>query len=339
MSKKAYNPESTEIKHKVVGGNPSGIANFSKPSRLIYKTIYMGMLDRTWFPAQVDLSNEPKALMKLSDAEVRMYEFMFGKLIFNDSVITNRIMDNLNGYVTDPIVNACFARQGYEESEHSLSYAYIGDDVIQKASGDPDKIYELHRTDPVLKKLAKEINDDYSMFDTEGEPTFEELSLACIANLSLEGISFPAGFLGVWSLGSTMIGSASMVTEISKDELGSHLPLYVNLYNHIKQDTGVNADDKAVKMLTRATEREIEFLNYSTQGVLGFTEVGIRNFMEWICNSRCRELGFELPYKVANTNDGLIKIFKSYSDLNETKTNFFEGTVKNYSKEKITMDF
>ena len=137
--KKIFNPESTEVTHKIVGGNPSGIANFSKPSRVIYKTIYEGMLDRTWFPSQVDLSDDIKAMMNLTSEEVRFYELTFGKLIFNDSVITNRIMDNFNQYITDPIANACLARQAFEESLHSQSYAFIGDDVLQKANGDSEK--------------------------------------------------------------------------------------------------------------------------------------------------------------------------------------------------------
>ncbi len=343
MKKVIYNPQSDEINNKVVGGEPTGIANFSKPSRVIYKTIYEGMLDRTWFPSQVDLSDDIKAMMSLTDAEVRWYELTFGKLIFNDSIITNRIMDNFNSYITDPIVNACLARQAFEESLHSQSYAFIGDDVLQKANGDSEKVYNLFKTDSMLQKLAKDINDDYASFDINGQITNQHLAIGAIANLCLEGISFPAGFLGIWALGDKMKGSASMITEISKDELGSHLPLYVNLYNHIITDANLQSnkneiDNIAKQMLIRATEREKEFLRYSSEGVMGFTEVGIDNFMNWVCNERFRELGFKLHYPVANKNDGLIKIFKNYSNLNDTKSNFFESTVKNYSKQSLEFD-
>jgi len=339
MAKNIFNPESTEVFHPIVGGNPDGIADFSNPSRTVYKTIWDGMLDRTWFPSQVDLSGDMQAIQHLSPAEVRAYKFAFGKLIFNDSVITNRIMDNMNPYITDPIANACLARQSFEEALHSSSYAYIGDDVLKEAGMDSKEIYELFKTDPKLIALAKAINADYAMFDKEGEPTFEGLSLAAIANLSLEGVSFPAGFSVVWALGSKMVGSASMITEISKDELGSHLPLYANIYKHIKQDTGVNADIKAKEMLIASVEREVDYLKYSTAGVMGFNDQAIDNLMYWIGNDRFREVGFGREFPVANKNDGLIRLFKSYSKLNDTKTNFFEGTVKNYSKKKLDMDF
>jgi len=300
------------------------------------------MLDRTWFPSQVDLSDDIKAMMSLTPEEVRFYELTFGKLIFNDSVITNRIMDNFNQYITDPIANACLARQAFEESLHSQSYAFIGDDVLQKVNGDSEKVYNLFKTDDMLLELASDINADYGNFDDGTEVEAGHLALGAIANLALEGVSFPAGFLAIWSLGDKMKGSASMITEISKDELGSHLPLYVNLYNHIHTDAELDKpkyDKMAAEMLVRATEREIKFLKYSSEGVLGFSDPSIENFMHWVCNERFRELGFEPHYSKADTTDGLVKIFKNYSQLNDTKTNFFEGTVKTYSKQNLDMDF
>lgn len=333
--KKSFNPDSVEEVNKIVGGNPSGIANFAKPSRKIYKTIYDGMLARTWFPATVDLSNDKAMVPRLSEAELRMYKLTFGKLIFNDSIVTNRIMDDINQYITDPIANACLARQSFEESLHSLSYAFIGDDVL----GDLG-IYNLWRTDEKLLALAKLISSNYNMF--EHKPTNEELAIACCSSMCLEGISFPCGFLPIWALGDRMQGSASMITEISRDELGSHLPLYANIYRHIQEDYDCNSLEirrEATKMIDSQVKAEIEYLVYSTEGVLGFSLASITNYVHWIGNARSRELGFGEPFVVTNPDDGLIKIFKKYSIHNETKTNFFEGSVKNYSKEKLDMDF
>jgi len=335
--KKNFNPKSQEVKHKIIGGDPSGVANFAKPSRVIYKTIYDGMLARTWFPATVDLTEDNKKLLNLSEAQIRMYKLTFGKLIFNDSVVTNRIMDNINQYITDPIANACLARQAFEESLHSLSYAFIGDDVL----GELD-IYDLWKTDPKLLELAETINNNYSMFDTDEEPEPEDLAISCVASLALEGVSFPAGFLPLWAIGDTMTGSASMITEISRDELGSHLPLYGNFYKHIQEDWDCNVLKiryATIEMLKRQVAIEIDYLKYSTEGVLGFTDQAIEEFMHWIGNSRSRELGLGVQFPVADASNGLIKIFKKYSIHNDTKTNFFEGSVKNYSKTALDMDF
>ena len=104
MRKKIYNPDTTETVNKIVGGNPSGIANFVKPSRQIYKTIFEGQIARFWNPATINITEDKKAVKDLSDAEYRAYELTFGKLIFNDSIVTNRIMDNINPFITDPIL-------------------------------------------------------------------------------------------------------------------------------------------------------------------------------------------------------------------------------------------
>lgn len=336
MMKKVYNPESKEEVHTIINGNPTGIANFVNPTRAIYKTIFQGQLDRFWNPATVDLTDDMAKVADLSPDQYRMYELTFGKLIFNDSVVTNRIMDNINPMVTDPIANACLAFQAGEEALHSFSYAFIGDDVLKST-----RIYDLWRTDEVLLELTKAINGRYSILDEPVELSDLGKALIAIANICLEGISFPAGFLPIWSLGNSMQGSASMITEISRNELGSHLPLYANIYKHIKEDcnlNGTNIDSRAKKLILEATEDEKEFLRYSTKGVMGFTDESINNFMDWIASNRLRELGISNNLN-PNANEGLVKIFKSYSEVNDTKTNFFEGTVKNYSKQQITMDF
>lgn len=335
MKKKIYNPGSEETFNTIVGGNPTGIANFVNPSRLVYKTIFEGQIARFWNPATVDLSNDIKIVKSLSEEEYRMYELTFGKLIFNDSVVTNRIMDNINPIITDPIANACLAFQAGEEALHSYSYAFIGDDVLGSTT-----IYELFRTDKKLARLADKINSRYNILEKEELLDYDK-ALVAIANICLEGVSFPAGFLPIWAIGSKMIGSASMITEISRNELGSHLPLYINIYKHIKEDCGLNTsniDNMAAKMIISAGEDEKEYLKYSSIGVMGFTDISIDNFINWVVSNRLRELGIKRDIKF-DDKDGLIKIFKSYSEVNETKTNFFEGTVKNYSKQQLSFDF
>jgi len=331
--KKIYNPSSNEERHTIINGKPTGIANFVSPSRKIYKTIFETMLSNFWNPATVNITKDKRAVKELSKAEYRAYELTFAKLIFNDSIVTNRLMDNVNPIITDPIANACIALQSGQEATHSYSYAFIGDDILGS-----EKIYTLFKKDEELLHLTKTINDRYSVFDIDIEPTDEEKSLVAIANLILEGVSFPAGFTVVWSLGNKMQGSANMITEISRDELNTHLPLYVNIYKHIKEDTGVNMDHIAKKWIEEAVENEIEFLKHSTIGVMGFNDKSIQNVMYWIGDNRLRELNIKSDYEY-NESDGLIKIFKAYSDHNSTKGNFFETNVSAYSKQALDLDF
>ena len=328
--KQIYNPQSDEVNNTIINGNPSGIANFVSPSRKIYKTIFETMLANYWNPATVNIVMDKKTVKDLSEDEYRAYELTFGKLIFNDSIVTNRLMDNINPIITDPIANACIALQSGQEATHSYSYAFIGDDILGS-----QRIYNIFKEDEQLLKLTEKINDRYNILDN---PTNESKALASIANIILEGISFPAGFVVVWSLGNKMQGSAQMITEISRDELNTHLPLYINIYKHIKEDTGIDVDSIAKSWIIQAVEDEIEFLRYSTKGVMGFNETSIKDVMYWIGDNRLRELGIESDFTY-NKNDGLIKVFKSYSDHNSTKGNYFESNVSSYSKQALDMDF
>jgi len=91
-------------------------------------------------------------------------------------------------------------------------------------------------------------------------------------------------------------------------------------------------------MILEAAKEEKEFLKYSTEGVLGFSHDSIDNFIEWVVSNRLRELNIDYSGSYIK-DDGLIKIFKKYSELNDTRSNFFESTVKNYSKQELDMDF
>jgi ribonucleotide reductase beta subunit family protein with ferritin-like domain len=181
----------------------------------------------------------------------------------------------------------------------------------------------------------------YSVFDAEHvNATDKDKALAAIANIVLEGVSFPCGFIVVWALGHKMSGSAAMVTEISRNELGSHLPLYINIFKHIKEDTdiGNSVDEIARNMIIIAGNNEKHYLTYSTRGVMGFSQASIDNFVNWIIDSRLRELQLRPLEAPINSSEGLVKIFKSYSELNNTRSNFFETTVKNYSKQGLDWD-
>ena len=74
----------------------------------------------------------------LSPAEKRMYDLVLAQLIFMDSLQTNNLMDNINPYITAPEINACLARQAYEEALHSSSYAVM----VESISDNTDLIYK-----------------------------------------------------------------------------------------------------------------------------------------------------------------------------------------------------
>ena len=149
----------------------------------------------------------------LTPAERRMYDLVLSQLIFMDSLQTNNLMDNINPYITAPEVNACLARQSYEEANHNKSYAVM----VESISENTDLIYDMWKTDTKLREKNTYIAEIYKNL-SEGELTDEKMLLALFANQILEGIYFYAGFAAMYALGKSgkMLGSSQMIRFINK---------------------------------------------------------------------------------------------------------------------------
>ena len=190
--KTSYNPDSKESLNdrRVFGGNSDGMINFTKMKYQWALNLWDTMEANTWFPKEANTVADKEPFQRLSDAERRMFDLALAQLIFNDSEQANNLMDNVNPYITDPIFNACLARQSYEESNHSKSYAVLVEDL----SLNTEAIYDMHKTDSVLANKNKQIATMYAELANEN-PTELDIMKAMIANNILEGIVFFGGFI------------------------------------------------------------------------------------------------------------------------------------------------
>lgn len=103
---------------KILGGDPNGIINFNQSNHQWATSLYKKMCARTWFPGQINIAKDVLNYSSLTDEEKRTYKLVLSQLITNDSIQTNQLMDRINSYITSPVVNACIARQTFEESQH-----------------------------------------------------------------------------------------------------------------------------------------------------------------------------------------------------------------------------
>lgn len=309
----------------------TGIANFNKPKYPWATKIYDKMLELTWFPAEADLSNDKKAYNNLTEAQRRAYDLAFGRVILLDSVATNNLMDNVNPYIHDPIVNACGARNSFEESLHSKSYAVMAEDVCEDSEG----IYELWRTDPVLLKLVNNLKEIYSLPDN---PSVENLALSNVASICLEGIHFLPSFMIFFKFADTMLGTKQMITWIARDELSTHLPLQTNIFKQSRRDypelNTPEFEDKVNTIVRQVVDVEKEAFAYMTKDLLGFSESICHDFVEHIADKRLMAMGMLGLYGKPNT---LKSMWDKFFNFNEIKGNFFETKAVNYAKGKLDM--
>lgn len=338
VRKKLWNPEGdSALEETLIGGNPTGMLNFNTSRYSWADKLFKQMLDNTWFPEEVDTSNEKKAYQSLGKEHKRMYDLVFAQLSFNDSLQAENLIDNVNGYITNKVVNACLTRQAFEEVIHSKSYAVLLADAVE----DNTKIFDLYKDDPKLRDKNSKIAESYSHL-MDGEATTANLFFAMVANQLLEGIYFLSGFASIYALSDVMRGSADMIAFIHRDE-ETHLALFQNM---IKTFIRENPDEpwfmyraQVNNMFDEAYELETEWMKYATGGTI--SDNVIEGTVAYFCKKRAKAIGmydeeedrFGHGYKTV-----LVKKLESFGKFNDTKTNFFEGNVKNYSKGSLDFD-
>ncbi|NOQ31022.1 MAG: ribonucleotide-diphosphate reductase subunit beta [Helicobacteraceae bacterium] len=334
--KKIYNPESTESVNdrKIFGGNPTGIFELNNIKYQWAYNLWEVMLNNTWFPKEVDMTRDIGDYKNLTEVEKSAYDKALSQLIFMDSLQTNNIIDNINPFVTSPEINLILVRQSYEEALHSQSYAVMVDTI----STNSEEIYELWRKDMMLKQKNDAIAKIY--LELAKNPTDRNFVKACFANQILEGIYFYSGFAYIYTLARSgkMLGSAQMIRFIQRDEV-THLVLFKNLINTLKKERSdlfdAELEAEVYEMFKEAVNLEVQWGQYITQGqILGLTDAIVEQYIQYLADDRLQSVGMQKIYNVTNP----IKWVDDFASFNDQKTNFFEGTVTNYSKGSLDLD-
>lgn len=337
-TKQIYNPDSKESigDHRLFGGSPDGMLNFTKPKYPWATSLWDTMEGNTWFPKEVQMTQDAKDYKLLLPTEKRMYDLVLSQLIFMDSLQMNNIMDNINPYITSPECNAILSRQAYEEANHSKSYAVM----VESISDNTDEIYNMWKTDAVLTEKNILIAD---MFKREFPDHFNEdqkLVLSFVGNQILEGIYFYAGFAAMYALGKSgkMLGSTQMIKFIQRDEV-THLLMFKNFFNTSRKERPElftpELEAHVRLMFREAVTLESGWGSYVTKSkILGLTDSIILQYIQYLADKRLVEIGYSPEYNVTHP----IPWVDGYSSFNEQRTNFFEGNVLNYSKGSIDFD-
>ena len=343
MKKTLYNQDTDEAfdEAKIFNGNPNGIMNFNKTNHQFAITIYQNQVKRAWVPAQIDTTTDKGNYKQLDIASARGLDYAIAQLIANDSIQAHQLVDNINTYVTSPIVNACLIKQSDEEVNHSFSYAVIAEDVIE----DSDRIYEMYKHCPELAKKNLAVENMYSaVLVGDGELSDINKLLACGANQILEEIVFPVGFAVTLSLASDMPGVSSMIAEIMKDETLSHVPLFKMIYRTALDELydGIVPGELVVKIhkaITDMVAAELEWGLFMTEGMFGFTELSLIALIETQANNVCKNLKIPALYETHPINPlGNILTKNLKGGGLSSREAFFEVNVAGYSKNNLIMD-
>ena len=297
MKKKLFNYNCPTTKKGsttgIIDGCSDGIINLNNLSYKWAYNLWEMMLANTWFPKEVDLTEDARQYRKLLSSEKRLYDKVLSQLIFMDSIQTNNSVDNVNPWITAPEVNMCIVRQSFEEALHSQSYAVMVDSISMNTS----EIYDMWKTDKELKAKNEFIGNVYEKYGQRAIDGDKEAKIyMIIANQCLEGIYFYSGFAGIYVLARAgkMLGSAQMIRFIQRDEV-THLQLFANIYKEIKKENPELFTTEVIQnikdMFRQAYELERDWGYYITgEQILGFSNQLIDNFIKYLTNSRLKLL-------------------------------------------------
>ena len=186
------------------------------------------------------------------------------------------------------------------------------------------------------------IGNLYNAFQTE--KSMEMLVKTIVANYILEGIYFYSGFMFFYNLGRNQLmpGSVQEIRYINRDE-NTHLWLFRNILIELKKEQPDLFTEQYIdeyrSMIKEGCEQEIKWGHYVIgDDVQGLNGEMITDYVQYLGNLRCTNLGFAPIYEGHETEPESMRWVSQYSNANAIKTDFFEARSTAYAKSSALVD-
>ncbi|MGE0356023.1 MAG: ribonucleotide-diphosphate reductase subunit beta [Burkholderiales bacterium] len=298
---------------------------------------YLAGCANHWMPQEVNM-NRDIALWKnpngLTDDERLIVKRNLGFFVTADSLAANNIVLGTYRHITAPECRQYLLRQAFEEAIHTHAYQYIAESL----GLDESEIFAAYKEVKCIRD-----KDDFLIpfIETLTNPAFKTgtpeadqqllkslIVFACI----MEGLFFYVGFVQILSLGrqNKMTGAAEQYQYILRDE-SMHCNFGIDLINTIKMENPHLWTPEFRRELTELMQKAVE-LEYAyaedtmPRGVLGLNAAMFKEYLRFIANRRCQQIGLDQLYP------GATNPFPWMSELIDLKKekNFFETRVIEY---------
>lgn len=298
---------------------------------------YLAGCNNHWMPTEISMQADI-ALWKsphgLAAEERRVIQRNLGFFAASESLVANNIVLAIYRHLTNPECRQYLLRQAFEEAVHTHTFQYI----VESLALDDGELFNMYREVPSITDKAawafhytQHLNDP--SFRT-GSPAADQAFLQDLVAFYVifEGMWFYTGFAQILSLGrrNKMVGIAEQYQYILRDE-SIHLNFGIDVINQIKIENPhlwTNAFQEEVRaMLGSAAELEAAYgRDTMPNGFLGLNASLCQQYMHFIANRRCVQLGLEPVFPVAqNPFPWMAEVM----DLRKEK-NFFETRVLEY---------
>jgi ribonucleoside-diphosphate reductase beta chain len=270
----------------------------------------------------------------LTDAERLMLKRNLGFFATAESLVANNIVLAVYRQLANPECRQYLLRQAFEEAVHTHTFQYIGTSL----GLEPGELFNMYRQVPsITEKDAWALQYTQSLEDPGFRTGTVESDQAVLRDLIafyviFEGMWFYTDFAQILSLGrrNKMVGIAGQYQYILRDE-SIHLNFGIDVINQIKIENPhlwtADFRTEVRQMPAKACDLEIAYSRDTMPtGMLGLTSAQCEQYMYFITNRRCAQIGLEPLYgDTANPFPWMSEVM----DLKKEK-NFFETRVIEY---------
>jgi len=298
---------------------------------------YLSGCNNHWMPTEVSMQADIalwKATDGLTEDERRMVKRNLGFFAASESLVANNIVLAIYRHLTNPECRQYLLRQSFEEAVHTHTFQYI----VESLGLDEGELFNMYReipsiTDKAAWALAYTKHLDDPAFKTGTRETDQAFLRDLVAfYVVFEGMWFYTGFAQILSLGrrNKMVGIAEQYQYILRDE-SIHLNFGIDVINQIKVE---NPDlwskpfqDEVRQMLRDAAGLEAAYgRDTMPTGLLGLNAALTEQYMEFIANRRCAQLGLSPVFR---DRENPFPWMSEAMDVKKEK-NFFETRVIEY---------
>ncbi|MBA4381510.1 MAG: ribonucleotide-diphosphate reductase subunit beta [Sideroxydans sp.] len=298
---------------------------------------YLAGCANHWMPQEINMSADI-ALWKnpngLTDDERRLVKRNLGFFTTADSLAANNIALGTYRHITNPECRQFLLRQAFEEAIHTHAYQYI----VESLGLDEGEVFNMYhevqsirdKDEFLLPFIDVLTNPEFKTGTPENDQKLLRslIVFACI----MEGLFFYVGFVQILALGrqNKMTGAAEQYQYILRDE-SMHLNFGVDVINQIKLENPhlwTPAFREEIRgLFQKGVELEYRYAEDTMpRGVLGLNAGMFKEYLRFIANRRCQQIGVDILYQGA-TNP--FPWMAEMIDLKKEK-NFFETRVTEY---------
>lgn len=281
--------------------------------------LYQKQQSCIWTPPEIDYSMDKKVYESMTPNEQHFFSHILAFFAGADGIVSQNISTRFIEDIDIPIIQATYSFQNYMEFIHNETYSLLLQSMIPDKK-QQEKLFNSIKTMPVIKKKY-----DYALKYMTCDCKFK---YRLVAYILFEGIMFSGSFCAIyWNKTKggekTLNGLVTANEFIARDE-GMHVEFGILLYSKLQEKL---TQKEIHNMFQKAVDIEKEFINESLPcKLIGMSADTMSQYIEYLADFYLKWLGYEILYNVSNP----FSFMESISI--ESKTNFFEHRVSQYSK-------